>query len=91
MQAQFACDSMTIMGSQIRAARALLRLTLQDLATASGVSVATIIRAEKVDGEPTMTRANLAALRRALEDAGAVFLPDGGVRPRKLSGEGHPT
>jgi transcriptional regulator with XRE-family HTH domain len=76
---------MSIMGNQIRAARALLRLTLQDLAIASGVSVATIIRAEKVDGEPTITRANLAALRRALEDAGAIFLPEGGVRPRKLS------
>ena len=74
---------MHIMGSQIRAARALLRLTIQDLADASGVSVATIMRAEKIDGPPSMTRANLAALQRALETAGAVFLPDGGVRPRK--------
>jgi transcriptional regulator with XRE-family HTH domain len=78
---------MIVMGSQIRAARALLRLTLQDLADASGVSVATIIRAEKMDGPPAMTRANTTALRKALEAAGAVFLPDGGVRPRK-PGEG---
>ncbi len=70
------------MGNQIRAARALLRLTIQDLAAASGVSAATIMRAEKVDGPPSMTRANLNALRQALEKAGAVFLPDGGVRPR---------
>lgn len=74
---------MTIMGSQIRAARAMLRLTLQDLADASGVSVATIIRAEKSDGLPAMTRANLAALQRALEASGVTFLPDGGLRPRK--------
>ena len=71
------------MGSQIRAARALLRLTIQDLADASGVSAATIMRAEKADGPPSMTRANLNALQRALEQAGAVFLPEGGVRPRK--------
>ncbi len=74
---------MIVMGSQIRAARAILRLTLQDLAGASGVSVATIIRAEKSDGLPAMTRVNLAALRQALERAGVVFLPDGGVRPRR--------
>ncbi len=71
------------MGSQIRAARAFLRLTIQDLADASGVSAATIMRAEKVDGPPSMTRANLAALQRALEGAGVVFQPDGGLRPRK--------
>ena len=71
------------MGNQIRAARAFLRLTIQDLADASGVSAATIMRAEKMDGPSSMTRANQAALRRALEDAGVVFLPDGGLRPRK--------
>lgn len=68
--------------SQIRAARAMLRLTLQDLADASGVSVATIIRAEKSDGPPSMTRGNLILLQRAFEAAGVVFSPDGGVRPR---------
>ncbi|CAA9515183.1 MAG: hypothetical protein AVDCRST_MAG31-1231, partial [uncultured Sphingomonas sp.] len=53
---------MILMGSQIRAARALLRMTLKDLAEASGISVATIIRAEAVDGSPRMTKANIAAL-----------------------------
>lgn len=73
---------MTIMGNQIRAARAFLRLTIQDLADASGISAATIMRAEKVDGPPPVTRANLVALQRTLETAGVVFSPDGGVRPR---------
>ncbi|HYI85036.1 MAG TPA: helix-turn-helix domain-containing protein [Acetobacteraceae bacterium] len=71
------------MGRQIRAARGLLRLTIQDLADASGVSAATIMRAEKVDGPPPLVPATLKALRQALEKAGAVFLPDEGVRPRK--------
>jgi transcriptional regulator with XRE-family HTH domain len=72
---------MVIMGSQIRAARAILRLTLQDLADASGVSVATIIRAEKSDGPSSMTRANLTALRQALEKAGAMFIEQDGGGP----------
>jgi len=66
-----------------RDGRLLLRLTIQALAQLSGVSVATIIRAEKVDGPPSMTLANADALRRALEAAGAVLLPDGAVRLRK--------
>jgi transcriptional regulator with XRE-family HTH domain len=81
---------LTIMGSQIRAARAITRLTLQGLADASGVSVATIIRAEKADGVPSMTRPNLLALRMALEQAGVVFLPDGGVRPKRADEAGTP-
>ena len=75
-----------IIGNQIRAARAYLRMSIKDLAEASGVSVATIQRAEVTDGQPSMTRANLAALERALEAAGVEFLPDGGLRPRKPEG-----
>ena len=71
-----------LMGSQIRAARALLRMTLGGLAEASGVSVATIIRAEKQDGVPSVTRANLAAIQGALERHGVVFGPDSGVSLR---------
>jgi hypothetical protein len=71
----------------MRAARALLRWSALDLAAASKVGVATIRRAEVVDGEIPVTLANEAALRRALEAAGVDFIEDNGggegVRFRK--------
>jgi hypothetical protein len=54
-----------ISSAQIRAARALLRWSALDLASASKVGVATIRRAEVVEGEIPVTLANEAALRRA--------------------------
>jgi hypothetical protein len=79
--------SRKISSAQMRAARALLRWTALDLATASKVGVATIRRAEVVDGEIPVTLANEAALRQALEVAGIVFVEDNGggegVRFRK--------
>jgi hypothetical protein len=76
-----------ISSAQMRAARALLRWTALDLANASRVGVATIRRAEVVDGEIPVTLANEAALRRALETAGIDFIEDDGggegVRFRK--------
>jgi hypothetical protein len=72
--------------AQIRAARALLRWRAQDLARESAVGVATIRRAELVDGKTSMTAANDAAVRRALENAGVEFIDEngggGGVRLR---------
>jgi hypothetical protein len=76
-----------ISSGQMRAARALLRWSAIDLATASKVGVATIRRVEVVDGEIPVTLANEAALRRALETAGIEFIEDNGggegVRFRK--------
>src|SRR5262249_53356838 len=76
-----------ISSAQMRAARALLRWTALDLATASKVGVATIRRAEVIDGEIPVTFPNEAALRQALEAAGIVFIEDNGggegVRFRK--------
>jgi hypothetical protein len=76
-----------ISSAQMRAARALLRWSALDLATASKVGVATIRRAEVVDGAIPVTLANEAALRRALEAAGIEFIEDNGggagVRFRK--------
>ena len=66
-----------IIGSQIRAGRALLRWRAEDLATASGVGVATIRRAELIDGVTNMTAPNSAAIRAALEAAGVQFLDNG--------------
>jgi len=71
----------------MRAARALIRWTALDLASASKVGVATIRRAEVVDGEIPVTLANEAAIRQALETAGIDFIEDDGggegVRFRK--------
>ncbi len=76
-----------MIGRQLRAARALIGWTAQDLATASSVGVATIRRAELKDGETGMTAPNVAAVRSALEAAGIEFIPENGggagVRLRK--------
>jgi hypothetical protein len=73
--------SKTILGAQIRAARALLRWSAADLVRESGVSHATIHRAEAVDGKTTMTFANASAVRRALETAGIELLDENGGGP----------
>jgi hypothetical protein len=67
-----------ISSAQLRAARALIRWTAVDLANASKVGVATIRRAEVVDGEIPMTLPNEAAIRHALESAGIVFITENG-------------
>ena len=67
-----------ISSAQMRAARTLLRWTALDLAKASKVGVATIRRAEVIDGEIPVTLANEAAIRRALENAGIEFIEDNG-------------
>ena len=65
-------------GAQIRAARALLRWRAEDLAKNSAVGVATVRRAELSEGETSMTAANDAAVRRALEGAGVEFIDQNG-------------
>jgi hypothetical protein len=70
-----------ISSAQLRAARALLRWSALDLASASKVGVATIRRVEVVDGEIPATSANEAALRSALEAAGVEFIDENGGGP----------
>src|SRR6267154_2521194 len=73
------CPRMTnILGAQMRAARALLRWSAADLVRESGVSLATIHRAESVDGITAMTFANASAIRRALENAGVELIEENG-------------
>jgi len=67
--------------AQIRAARALLRWTAEDLAQASAISVATIRRAELASDETMMTTANDLMVRRALEEAGVEFIDENGGGP----------
>lgn len=75
-----------IASEQIRAARALLRMTAQELSAASGVGLATIKRLEAGDGLPPAHAQTLDKLRKSLEAAGIEFLglpEDGpGVRLR---------
>jgi transcriptional regulator with XRE-family HTH domain len=59
---------------QCRMARAALGWTLDDLATASGVSRRTIARFEA--GEPVLTP-RVQTLRRAFEAAGILFIDSG--------------
>ncbi len=77
--------------AQIRAARALLRWSADDLAQATALSVATIRRAELMDDVTSMTAANELAVRRALEEAGVKFIDENGggqgVRFRKRQGK----
>ncbi len=68
-------------GAQLRAARALLGWTAQQLADASNVGVATIRRAEVEDGPVRMIPANVAAIVRALDEAGVIYIEANGGGP----------
>jgi hypothetical protein len=67
--------------AQIRAARALIRWSAEDLARHSSLSVATIRRAELTESETSMTTANDLAVRRTLEAAGIEFIDENGGGP----------
>jgi transcriptional regulator with XRE-family HTH domain len=73
---------MEITPEQIRAARALLRLEQAELARRAHVSIVTIRRLEGADGSERVTPVTVDGVRRALEQAGAEFIPDG-VRRRR--------
>jgi hypothetical protein len=66
---------------QIRAARALVKWSAQDLARHSTVSLRTIRRAELAEGHPSMTVPNDSAIRRAFEAAGVEFIDENGGGP----------
>ena len=65
--------------SQIRAGRALLGWTANELSRQSAVSLRTIQRAELQ--ETSMTAANDLAIRRSLEAAGVEFIDENGGGP----------
>ena len=67
--------------AQIRAARALLRWTAEDLAHASGIGSATIKRLEVQDGVPGVHAKTLQSIQKALEAAGIEFLGTPDDRP----------
>jgi transcriptional regulator with XRE-family HTH domain len=67
--------------AQIRAARALIRWSAEDLAKETTLSVTTIRRAELKDSETSLTNANDRAVRQALESAGVEFIDENGGGP----------
>jgi len=69
-------DFRLITGSQLRAARALLRWSRARLAESSQVAPATITQAEGDDGPISVTAAQARALRISLERAGVEFIPE---------------
>ena len=73
--------STPLTSAQIRAARALIRWSAEDLARQTALSVATIRRAEIAEGEISMTAANDLAVRRGFETAGVEFIDDNGGGP----------
>jgi ribosome-binding protein aMBF1 (putative translation factor) len=68
-------------GPQIRAARALVGWSAEDLQTHSTVSLRTIRRAELSEDQTKLTAANELAIRRALELAGVEFIDENGGGP----------
>ena len=77
-----------VTGAQVRMARAALRMDVRALAKAADVSPNTVSR---VEAENSVNSSTLAAIRRALEDAGVQFIPEnGGGAGVRLKGRGRP-
>ena len=70
-----------ITSEQIRAARALIKWSADDLAKASGVGVATIRRFESAPGIPSGQLRVLEMVRIALQNAGIEFIGSPDDRP----------
>jgi hypothetical protein len=71
----------TLTSEQIRAARALLKWSPDDLARATALGINTIRRAEATEGETSLTKANDLTVRRAFEAAGVEFINENGGGP----------
>jgi hypothetical protein len=74
-------SSRPLTGPQIRAGRALIRWSAEDLARSSLVGLTTIRRAELNEAETSLTSANDLAIRRALEAARIEFIEENGGGP----------
>ncbi len=72
---------MMMTSDQVRAARALLHIEQGELAQTAAVSIVTIRRLEAPGSSARVSPSTVAEVQRALEQAGAEFIP-GGVRRR---------
>lgn len=71
-----------ISSSQVRAAKALLRWSGEDLAIKSGISLSTVRRVESSEGIPEAQNIKtIMAIKKALEDAGVEFIGTPDDRP----------
>ena len=71
-----------ISSSQVRAAKALLRWSGEELAIRSGISLSTIRRVEGSDGIPEAQNIKtIMAIKKALEEAGVEFVGTPDDRP----------
>ena len=71
-----------ISSGQVRAAKALLRWSGEELANMSGISLSTIRRVEGADGIPEAQNIKtIMAIKKALEDAGVEFIGSPDDRP----------
>jgi hypothetical protein len=70
-----------ITSDQIRAARSLLRISVNELASKSGIGVATIKRIEATSGIPATHARTLNLLEAALIDFGIEFIGTPDDRP----------
>lgn len=80
--------SMSLTGTQLRAARGLINLSVKELAETTGLAVNTIRRAEACNGVAPINVANANLLRTTLENEGVLFIdPDdhGGAGARLSS------
>jgi transcriptional regulator with XRE-family HTH domain len=71
---------LTTSSAQIRAARHLAGLSQAEIAKATGLSLPTIKRAES-EREVAISEEAIAAIRRALEAAGVIFVEENGDGP----------
>lgn len=67
--------------SQIRGARAILRLGQSELAEAADVSLETIKRIESMEGDLKIRLDTLTKIKTALEKAGVEFIAENGGGP----------
>jgi transcriptional regulator with XRE-family HTH domain len=74
-------ESTQLTGRQIAAGRTLAGISQADLAIAASVSVPTLRRMEASEGPASGLTNNVAAVRRALESAGVIFVAENGDGP----------
>jgi predicted transcriptional regulator len=70
-------NHVVITGRQVRAAKAMLRLSTRELAALAQVSLSSIVKAEAAGDVPGMHTHTLRKIQGALEGAGIEFGADG--------------